>query len=210
MSQGNLRETLRIADNGTGSMAPVLLVIVCSVRVKRAGLSVAEWFLGLAQRHGKFDARLIDLQKIDLPIFAEPNHPRLQRYEFEHTKAWSRIVAEADAVVFVTPEYNFSTPPALNNALHYLYVEWHYKPAAFVSYGGLSGGTRSVSMTRQTLVALSMVPIADAVHIPYIAKLVEAGTFKATPEHEKAAGALLDSLLKWTDVLRPMREPKVD
>jgi NAD(P)H-dependent FMN reductase len=185
---------------------PRLDVIICSVRVKRAGLPVARWFFDVAQQHGKFEARLIDLREVNLPIFDEPNHPRLQRYEFEHTKAWSRMVSEADAFVFVTPEYNFGTPPALNNALNYLYVEWHYKPAAFVGYGGVAGGARSVQMTRQTLVALSMVPIADAVHIPFIARLIEEGTFKATPDHEKAARAMLDSLLKWTNALEAMRD----
>ena len=35
--------------------------------------------------------------------------------------------------------------PALLNALNYVYVEWNYKPAAFVSYGGVSGGRRLMS-----------------------------------------------------------------
>jgi NAD(P)H-dependent FMN reductase len=187
---------------------PILPVIVCSVRVKRAGLPVARWFFDVAQAHGKFDVRLIDLRDVNLPVFDEPNHPRLQRYEFEHTKAWSRLVAEADAFVFVTPEYNFGTPPALNNALNYLYVEWNYKPAAFVSYGGISGGTRSVQMTRQTLSALKMVGLTDAVHIPFIARLVEDGVFKATPDHEKAARATLDELLKWTEALATLRQAR--
>jgi NAD(P)H-dependent FMN reductase len=184
---------------------PRLDVIVCSVRLKRAGLPVAQWFFDVAQQHGKFEARFIDLQEVNLPIFAEPNHPRFQRYEFEQTKAWSRTVAEADAFVFVTPEYNFGTPPALNNALNHLYVEWNYKAVAFVSYGGVSGGTRSVQMTRQTLVALKMAPVSEAVHIPFIARLIEDGKFKATPDHDKAARAMLDELLKWTDALQPLR-----
>jgi NAD(P)H-dependent FMN reductase len=183
-----------------------LHVIVCSVRIKRAGLPVGQWFVDVARQHGKFDVRFIDLREINLPMFDEPHHPRLQRYEFEHTKAWSRIISEADAFVFVTPEYNFSTPPALNNALNYLYVEWQYKPAAFVSYGGVAAGTRSVQMTRQTLVALSMVPIVEAVHIPFIARLVEDGQFKATPDHEKAGRAMLDALATWTEVLQPLRQ----
>ena len=187
---------------------PKLHVIVCSVRVKRAGLPVAQWFFELARQHGTFDTRFVDLREINLPVFDEPNHPRLQRYEFEHTKAWSRIVAEADAFVFVTPEYNFGTPPALNNALNYVYLEWNYKPAAFVSYGGLSGGTRSVQMTRQTLSALKMVGITDAVHIPFIARAIENGAFKATPDNEKAARAMLDELLKWTEALRVLREQR--
>jgi NAD(P)H-dependent FMN reductase len=184
-----------------------LHIIVCSVRVKRAGLPVGEWFRGVAERHGKFAIRFIDLREVNLPLFDEPNHPRFQRYEFDHTKAWSRTIAEADAFAFVTPEYNFSTPPALNNALHYLYVEWNYKPAMFVSYGGVSGGTRGVQMTRLTLGALKMVAIPEAVHIPFIARLIEDGVFKATVDHEKAAVSVLDELHKWTEALAVLRQP---
>ena len=186
---------------------PNLHVIVCSVRVKRVGLAVGEWFRDLAQQHGKFHVRLIDLREVNLPVFDEPNHPRFQRYEFEHTKAWSRLVSEADAFAFVTPEYNFSTPPALNNALHYLYVEWQYKPAGFVSYGGIAAGARGVQMTRQTVAALKMVPVPEAVHIPFIAKAIQDGKFAPTPQNETAARALLDELSKWTDVLRSLRQP---
>ncbi len=41
--------------------------------------------------------------------------------------------------MFVTPEYNYSSAPSLLNALDYVYHEWKYKPAGFVSYGGASG-----------------------------------------------------------------------
>jgi NAD(P)H-dependent FMN reductase len=34
-----------------------------------------------------------------LAIFDEPAHPRLRRYEHEHTKAWSARVDAADAFV---------------------------------------------------------------------------------------------------------------
>ena len=90
---------------------PNLSVIVCSVRVKRAGLAVGEWFRDVAVRHGKFDVRFIDLREINLPVFDEPNHPRFQRYEFEHTKAWSAIVAAAEAFVFVTPDTTSARRP---------------------------------------------------------------------------------------------------
>ncbi len=49
--------------------------------------------------------------------------------------------------VLVTPEYNYGPTPALVNALDYVYHEWGYKPAAFVSYGGVSGGLRGVQAT---------------------------------------------------------------
>src|SRR6476646_7299425 len=119
-------------------------VFVVSTRKGRSGAAIARWFVERAKQHRKFDGELIDLQAVNLPLVDEPNHPRLRQYQHAHTKAWSATVARADAYVFVTPEYNFSAPPSLINALDYLYSEWHYKAVAFVSYGGVSGGTRSV------------------------------------------------------------------
>src|SRR5262245_59179168 len=129
-------------------------VIIASVRKGRAGLPVANWFVEVARRHAKFDVTTIDLRAVGLPLLEEPKHPRLQQYEDPRTKAWSATVSAIDAFVIVTPEYNFSSPPALVNALDHLYKEWNYKAAAFVSYGGISGGLRSVQSTRQLLTAL--------------------------------------------------------
>src|SRR5208283_3531862 len=104
-----------------------LQVIVASTRLERKGPLVAAWFLDRARAHGKFDIELVDLAALNLPVFDEPKHPRLQDYAHEHTKTWSKTVARADAFVFVTPEYDFSAPASLVNALQYLLVEWAYK-----------------------------------------------------------------------------------
>jgi NAD(P)H-dependent FMN reductase len=186
---------------------PRLGIVIASVREGRAGYPIAQWFAARARQHGRFDLDVVDLKEIDLPVFAERNSPRLQKYENDTQKAWSARVAALDAFVFVTPEYNYGPSPALLNALDYLFVEWHYKAAAFVSYGGISGGLRAVERTKQTLTTLKMVPIVEAVVIPFVAQAVdrEAGVFKATETHEKSATALLDELLRWTDALAALR-----
>jgi hypothetical protein len=69
-------------------------------------------------------------------------------YEHDHTKRSSASVAAADAFVIVTPEYNYGPPPSLINAFDFVYKEWNYKPAGFVSYGGVSGGLRAVQRSR--------------------------------------------------------------
>ncbi len=92
-------------------------VVVASVREKRVGLSIAEWFLGLCQAEGSFEPVLLDLKAINLPMLSESEHPRLKKYAHAETKAWSAQVEAMDAFAFVTPEYNHGTPPALVNAL---------------------------------------------------------------------------------------------
>lgn len=184
-----------------------LQVIVASTRDERKGPVVAEWVMEQARRHGQFDAELIDLAEVGLPLFDEPRHPRLQQYEHEHTRRWSATVGRADAFTFVTPEYNFGSPPALVNALDYLVKEWAYKPVAFVSYGGVSAGLRGVQMTKGIVTALRMVPMVEAVAIPMFTQHIDAETGRFDPGavQEKAATAMLDELLKWANALQPLR-----
>ncbi|MDB5213026.1 MAG: NADPH-dependent reductase [Myxococcaceae bacterium] len=182
-----------------------LHVIVASMRPGRIGLPIGNWAHERAKAHGKFDVTLIDLKEVNLPMMDEPKHPRFQQYEHAHTKAWSATIAAADAFVLVTPEYNFSTAPSLKNALDYVYKEWNYKPAAFVSYGGISGGMRGVEMTKQTLCALKMVPLVEAVTLPFAMKQVADGTFSATDDNTKAANAMFDELHRYAQALKPMR-----
>lgn len=184
-----------------------LQVITVSTRDGRQGGHVADWFLSHARGQGQFIIDPVDLREVNLPLFDEPKHPRFGQYEHAHTKAWSARVAPADAFVFVTPEYNFSAPPSLVNALAYLSAEWAYKAAAFVSYGGVSGGTRGVQVSRGILTALRMVAVPEAVSIPFFAQYIDKQTGVFTPgeTQDKAAKAMLDELLRWATALKPMR-----
>jgi NAD(P)H-dependent FMN reductase len=186
-------------------MPPKLNVIVASTRPGRVGIHVGRWFHGVAAGHGGFEARLVDLAEVGLPLYDEPRHPRLRQYEHEHTRAWSAIVDAADAFVFVTPEYNYSPTPALINALDFVFQEWANKPAAFVSYGGVSGGLRAVQATKITLSALSVVPINAAVVVPQVAEQVKEGAFAPKEIQSKAAKALLDELARYAEALKPLR-----
>ena len=186
-------------------MALRLNVVVCSTRPGRVGRPVADWFEGVARGHGGFDVHMADLADFDLPVYDEPKHPRMRQYEHAHTKRWSESVDAADAFVFVAPEYNFGPTPALLNALNYVYVEWNYKPAAFVSYGGVSGGLRAVQVTKLTLTTLKMMPIVEAVTIPMVSERVKDGRFEAQDVHAQSAGAMLTELARWADALKPLR-----
>ena len=188
---------------------PRLQIVIVSTRPGRKGPAVASWFEQQARAHGAFDVEVVDLADVALPIFDEPEHPRLRKYQHAHTKAWSEIVSRGDAFVFVTPEYNFSTPPSLLNAIDYLVHEWACKPAAFVSYGGISGGLRGVQMTRSVLSALKMVPIVEAVVIPMFATRIDAdGTFRSDGPLDAAAGTVLTELARWERALRVLRAPQ--
>jgi len=184
-----------------------LLVVIVSTRPGRVGLPVGTWFFGHAKQHARFDVELVDLKELALPFLDEPKHPRFRTYEHDHTKAWSATVDAADAFVFVTPEYNFGVPAPLVNALDYLFVEWGYKPAAFVSYGGMSGGVRSVQMAKQLLTTLKVMPLPEAVAIPMVAQHLDkaTGAFQPAEPHVKSASDTLDELHRWATALKTMR-----
>lgn len=182
-----------------------LHTIIASTRPGRVGLPVGKWFHGLAEKQGLFDNELVDLVDFNLPVYDEPMHPVMQKYQHEHTKRWAASVTAADAYVFVMPEYNFGPTPALINALNYVYLEWNYKPAAFVSYGGVSGGLRSTQAIKPMLTTLKMMPIMEQVTVQMVNTHVKDGVFTPQKVHEDSGAAMLTELKRWAEALKPMR-----
>jgi NAD(P)H-dependent FMN reductase len=184
-----------------------LQVMITSTRPGRVGLPVGRWFEQRARAHGGFgEVELADLLELALPFMDEPNHPRLRQYTHQHTKDWSARVEAADAFALVVPEYNYGMPATLKNAIDFLHAEWHYKPVGFVSYGGVSAGTRSVQMAKQVLTTLRMFTVAEAVSIPFVTQFIDdEGGVRANEVMEQAADAMLAELLRVSDALKVLR-----
>lgn len=184
---------------------PVLHVVTVSTRQGRKGPALAHWFSERASAHGAFTVEAVDLREVALPLFDEESHPRFGRYEHPHTQRWAARVKAADAFVFVTPEYNHGPPPSLLNALAYLSAEWAYKPVGFVSYGGVSAGTRGVELAKMVVTTLKMMPIPEAVAFPMFTQHLEGDVFRAPEAAEKSATAMLTELARWAAALRTLR-----
>ncbi|MEU9343889.1 NAD(P)H-dependent oxidoreductase [Streptomyces sp. NPDC048278] len=184
-----------------------LEIIVASTRPGRIGLTIGEWFEARAKEHGGFDeVELVDLAEVDLPFMNEPHHPRLGKYTHQHTRDWSAKVAEADAFVFVMPEYNYGYNAELKNAIDYLHREWHYKPVGLVSYGGVSAGTRAAQMIKQVVTTLRMTPVFESVSIPFVHQFLdEEEGLVANEVMNASAPAMLDELVRVEEALRPLR-----
>jgi len=191
---------------------PVLQIIVASTRPGRVGLPVARWVESEARAHNGFDdIELVDLAELDLPFMNEPHHPRLGQYVHQHTRDWSNKVAEADAFVFVMPEYNYGYNAELKNAIDYLYNEWQYKPVGLASYGGVSAGTRAAQMIKQVVTTLKMVPLNEAISIPFVHDFLDdSKTIVPNDVMREAATLMLDELVRVEAALRPLRTPKPD
>lgn len=184
-----------------------LKIITASTRPGRKGPSIAEWIHKKALAHSSFSAELLDLAVINLPFLDEAEHPRLKKYQHEHTKKWSATIDSADVYIMVTPEYNYGLPATLKNALDFLFHEWAHKPVGFVSYGGVSGGIRSVQMLKQVVTALKMMPLTESIPITFFTKYIdENDVFNADDALEKSAATLLNELARWAGALKTMRQ----
>ena len=188
-----------------------LKIISSTVRPGRKGPLVAKWIMDKVNAHGGFEAEILDLGEINLPMMNEPAHPMLRQYEHQHTKDWSAKIEEADAFIFVTAEYDYSYPAPLKNALEYLVHEWAFKPAGIVSYSlGTYAGVRAMANLKTDLLSMRVVSIHESVNIATLGLLVDDnGVFKGSEPLDKSARIQLDQLLRWTKGMKLIREDKV-
>lgn len=182
-------------------------VVLGSTREKRFGEKPAKWIHEEIQKLDGVEAELLDLRDYPMPFFNDSITPGAAKGKYSNVTAeeFAKKIAEGDAFIIVTPEYNHGYPAVLKNALDYIYYEWNKKPIGFVSYGGV-GGARSVEQLRQVAVELQMAPIRSAVHISAFWTLVdEKGNLKTDTLEEKAKN-MLSQLLWWARALKAARE----
>ena len=93
--------------------------------------------------------------------------------------------------------------------MEYLSLEWGYKPAGIVSYGGVSAGTRAANSLKADLSTFNMVPLTAAVNFPFFQNNInDNNEFEANEISVKAAGNLLKELKRWSKGLKAIREDK--
>ena len=115
-------------------------------------------------------------------------------------------LASCDAFVVVTPEYNHGYPAPLKQLIDSFGEEWHAKPVAFVSYGGISGGLRAVEQLRQVFAELHAVTIRDSVSFAGAWEQFDANGALRNPERaERSMDAMLRRLRWWGAALARAR-----
>ena len=118
-------------------------------------------------------------------------------------------IRRADAFVVVTPEYNHGYPAPLKALIDQVGTEWHAKPVAFVSYGGVSGGLRAVEQLRSVLAELHAVTVRDSVSFAGAHERFDDGGELREPERPRRAMArMLGQLQWWAIALREAREAR--
>ena len=167
------------------------------------GDQIARWLADLARQCGELDVDEADLRDIGLPLLDEPEHPSLGAYTQVHTRRWSHRVQAADAFAIVTPEYNWSYPGSLKNALDFLYREWNDKAAGFVGYGN-AGGARAMEHLRGVCGELQIATVRQTVNLLLHTEWQE-GVFKPAERHLRSLSTLFDQVERWGGALRAVR-----
>jgi NAD(P)H-dependent FMN reductase len=179
-----------------------------STRPGRIGEAVAQWVYKIAQRRTDTDTRfeLVDIKDFNLPLLDEPIPPSLGQYTQPHTKRWAAKIAEFDAFVFVTAEYNHGIPGALKNAIDYVFREWNHKAAGFVSYGN-AGGARAVEQLRLVMAELQVADVRSQVTLSILTDFEHYTAFTPAPSREAQVNRMIDEVVTWGAALKPLRAP---
>lgn len=185
-------------------------VIIGSTREGRYGDKVGAWIASELGKRDTLSVEVLDLRDYEMPFFNETVSPlyKQEPYKNEAVARFTGKIAEGDAFVVVTPEYNHGTSGVLKNAIDWVGQEWGNKPVAFVGYGSV-GGARAIEQLRLTAIELQMAPIRNAVHIPghqYFPVLYgKADAKEMFDSLEKQSGLMIDQLLWWSKALKEAR-----
>jgi NAD(P)H-dependent FMN reductase len=166
-------------------------VVYGSTRAGRFCETVARWAASrIAQRSG-FSVEIID--------------PAALGHK-DDLGAMTKRMKACDAFVIVTPEYNHGYPAPLKSLIDSVGEEWHAKPVAFVSYGGISGGLRAVEQLRLVFAELHAMTIRDSVSFASAWEQFDSTGALLSPESaERSMDVMLTRLQWWAAALTTAR-----
>lgn len=152
-----------------------------------------------------------DPEVLDLPLLKKPFHFYQDRSQAPKVlQDTNKLIAEADAFVLVTAEYNHSMPPALTNMMdHFPIVSYKFTPSAIMSYSmGPFGGVRATIQARSFLGELGSPNCQYILPVPTINKsLTEDGY--AAPDNTRLdtnAEKLINELEWYATALKNHKE----
>ena len=173
-----------------------IMLIIGSVREGRIADKVAGWVTKAARAYPEIELDVADLKEIELPFYNLPELPVMLNGHYDNpmATAWAERVAKADGFIFLVAEYNHGYTPPLKNAIDWVSQGWNYKPVSFVSYGGVSGGSRAVEQLREVVSELRMFDLREAVHLPFVRRIFEGQDEPREELHRENLKKLFDEL----------------
>lgn len=172
-------------------------VILGTTRSKRSSDKIADALDQFLAKRTDIRIERIDLRDYNLPFLQDEVAPAVRKVITDPIiQRWSDVVADADAFIIITPEYNRGYPGVLKNALDLLYTEWGGKLVGFVGYsGGPSGGSVAIEQLRIVVTELKMVPVEAQITIPTVWKAFGADGALIDTSIESSLNHIIDELI---------------
>lgn len=173
-------------------------VILGTAREGRRTENAARFVHGIVSARPEVETALIDVRDFRMPATDD-------REETPMVKKYREIIARADALVIVTPEYNHGYPGELKMMLDMAYGEYKRKPVAVCGAGGGMGGARMMEQLRSVLIELRAIPVAEAVYFSKIGELFDETGSIRDAAYAPRVSKMLDELLWYADVMKSAR-----
>lgn len=144
-----------------------ITIILGTTRNGRQSVKVAQALVQYMKTMNNVSINLLDIADYAFPVFEErlafhPNPP-------DSLIAFSNALKNADALIFVIPEYNGSLPGTFKNAFDHFYSEYRRKPIGVVcvSDGKFAGVQASLQL--QTLILhVFAYPMPTKLLVPFV------------------------------------------
>lgn len=175
-------------------MADKLLIplVLGSGREGRRSERVADYMVERLAAAG-FDVPFVDVRNY---VTGVTHHSRQLQ---ANMVPWRDLMAKADGLAIVTPEYNHGFPGELKILLDSLLAEYVRKPVGICgASSGRGGGARAIEQVRDVVISLQMVPLSNAPTFSNINKF-------DPREHDERVKPFIDELRWYATVLKQAR-----
>jgi chromate reductase len=138
-----------------------------------------------------------------------PFNQDLENQPLEKVKEFKAKIRASDAILIATPEYNYSIPGVLKNAIDnasrpYGDNAFNGKPAAIMGASiGMLGTARAQYHLRQSMVFLNMYPLNQPeVMVPFAQEKIDQSGRLTDQKTKEKIKELLEALVLWTKKLK--------
>ncbi|XP_037033043.1 NAD(P)H-dependent FMN reductase LOT6-like [Bradysia coprophila] len=174
-----------------------ICILVGSARTGGNSIGISKWVNNVLDdllQDSSYGITKSNITIIDPHTKPHPTHPVLDEiipalrqdstsYSSQEVREWSEFIQSCNALIVVTPQYNWGYPSTLKLAIDVLYREWRAKPAAVITLGG-HGGSKCDEQLRQVMAGVKMDTVEQRVQITLPEQYIR-GNERVTPSEER-------------------------
>jgi len=180
-----------------------IVIISGSIRIGRYTPKVAEFIKNQLLYNSLIsDVKILDISEYKFPVMVErinrnPNPPsRLQEF--------SDILNSANAIIFISPEYNGSFSGALKNTIDYFKKEFRRKPIGVVTLStGAYGGINAYHDLQKLVLSLGAYAVPKKLLFSNVSELFDENPEELETMHKQTV-SFIEELLLLTEALFKM------